>query len=163
MDNDVYWSIRCPHKVTPYKGDLDHYIWRPHGRTPSVGYADLFIPIRSTPHLPTILLLFSTSRLLRTFKQQFASESVVFSSLLAPMLELLHVIHAVFRLALSETREFLQDTRQQLFYMVRYPPSLSSNALRSFKRLYKVAYDLRKRNIFTCCISTTAESTPSSI
>ena len=131
-DDDVCWSIRWPHKVIRYKGDIDDYIWRPHGRTPSVGYADLFIPIRATHHLPSILLLFSTSRLLRAFKQQFASELVVFSSLPALMLELLHVIHAVFRLALSETKECLQDTKQQLCDMVRYLPGPTSNALTQF-------------------------------
>ncbi|KAL9631542.1 MAG: hypothetical protein Q9204_004186, partial [Flavoplaca sp. TL-2023a] len=116
-DDDVYWRIRWPHKVTPYKGDLDNYIWRPHGRTPSFAYADLVIPKRPTAQLPSILLLFSTARLLKTFKQHFASGLILFSSLRVPMLELLHVIYAVFRLALSETREFLQDIKQQLFDM----------------------------------------------
>ncbi|KAL9009318.1 MAG: hypothetical protein Q9173_005640 [Seirophora scorigena] len=93
-DLDLVWSIKWPDQLSKYNGDLGNYIWRPHA-----------------------LVMFSSTRLLQTFKKQFTSELPVFSSMTAHLIVLLHMIHAVFRVALSETRDFMQDARQQVFDM----------------------------------------------
>ncbi|KAI4113979.1 MAG: hypothetical protein LQ345_005152 [Seirophora villosa] len=93
-DLDLVWSIRWPDQLSKYNGDLENYIWRPHA-----------------------LVMFSSTRLLQTFKKQFISERPVFSSTTAHLIILLHMIHAVFRVALSETRDFMQDAQQQVFDM----------------------------------------------
>ncbi|KAL8960297.1 MAG: hypothetical protein Q9193_002976 [Seirophora villosa] len=93
-DLDLVWSIKWPDQLSKYNGDLENYIWRPHA-----------------------LVIFSSTRLLRTFKKQFTSDLPVFSSTTAPLHILLHMIHAVFRVALSETRDFMQDAQQQVFDM----------------------------------------------
>ncbi|KAL8648492.1 MAG: hypothetical protein Q9226_005969 [Calogaya cf. arnoldii] len=116
-EEDLLWSIKWPDRVAQYKGDLDNYIWRPHGKNPAVMFADLYIATPSSSRLPSALLLFSTMGMLHKFRQHLRSELPLLSSLSATSIELLHVIHAIFRIALRETRDFLQDARQQLFDM----------------------------------------------
>lgn len=117
-DLDLVWSIRWPDQLSKYNGDLENYIWRPHGKLPRIVYGDMYFRSSTSSRLPSALVMFSSTRLLQTFKKQFISERPVFSSTTAHLIILLHMIHAVFRVALSETRDFMQDAQQQVFDMV---------------------------------------------
>ncbi len=94
------------------------YIWRPHSKMPSLAYADLYILTESPSLLPSALVLFSTTRALQTFRQEFTLQLPLFSAMPGPSIALFHLAHAVFRIALNETRDFMQDVEQQIFDMV---------------------------------------------
>lgn len=124
-DADLVRRITWPHGVTKYKGDLDMYIWRPHSKMPSFASADLYMLTKSPSQLSPALILFSTTRVLQTFKQEFTLQLPMFSPMSAPCIGLFHLTHAVFRIALNETRDFVQDVKQQIFDMVLHPINLT--------------------------------------
>lgn len=85
---------------------------------PSLAYADLYIPTKSPSQLPSALVLFSSTRVLQTFRQEFTLQLPLFSAMPGPSIALFHLTHAVFRIALNQTRDFMQDVEQQIFDMV---------------------------------------------
>ncbi|KAL8756942.1 MAG: hypothetical protein Q9199_002585 [Rusavskia elegans] len=110
-------------------------------KMPSVAYADLYILTKSPSQLPSALILFSTTRVLQTFKLEFTLQLPVFSPMSASSIGLFHLTHAVFRIALNETRNFMEDVKQEIFDM-----SLQSRVHPSKERFQYLLYlsDSRK-------------------
>ncbi|KAI4091908.1 MAG: hypothetical protein LQ339_008025, partial [Xanthoria mediterranea] len=102
---------------------------------PSLAYADLYILNQSPSQLPSALVLFSTTRVLQTFRQELTLQLPLFSAMPGRSIALFHLTHAVFRIALNETRDFMQDVEQQIFDM-----SLQSRVHPSRERVQYLIY-----------------------
>ena len=124
LDEDaikISLSIKWQYTVTEHLGDLHTYVWQPYVSPPPFCYASLFISRNKTSSTPRALILFSTTRSLRTFRQQYDLVSATFSREYSPAIGLLHIVKAVYGVALSEMEEFLQHTSLQIFEMARLP------------------------------------------
>ena len=124
-------SIKWQHTVDKYHHDLDTYIWKPYGSPPPFCYASLFITRNNTSCVPRALILFSTARSLRTFRQQHDLICEKFSRVRWPAMGLLHTVYAVYGVALKETNDFLQDVSLQVFNMVGPPYELCEQVMMS--------------------------------
>lgn len=123
------WTIHWQYKVAKYKGDLDTYIWQPHARPPPFCHASLFIHTRGLLGVPRAAILFSATRSMKVFRRQYDLTYARFSCVQPSAIGLLHTIHAVYSVALAETKMFLQYVSRQVFDMVGIAfPSLSRHS-----------------------------------
>lgn len=128
---EVSLSIKWQYTVAKHLRDLHTYIWQPYVNPPPFCYASLFISRNNTSSIPRALILFSTTRSLRKFRQRYDSISERFSRAQSPAIGLLHTVNAICGVALTETDEFLQDVSLQIFEMVRIPGKLCRQILTS--------------------------------
>ena len=123
--------------VAKYQDDLSSYIWQPYGSPPPFFSASLFVYGNDASSVPRALILFSTTRSLLMFRERYDSVSKVFSQIQSPAIGLLHTVYATFRVALTETKEFLQDVSLQVFEMVKLSINLKTDTDTLSPRLSK--------------------------
>ena len=157
---DIVWTIKWESIVRDYKSDLDTYIWQPHRYPPPFAYARVFISTNNVPCVPRTLILFSSTRLLQSFRQQYESTSAMFKCIRSSAIGLLHGIYAIYRVAINEMKDFLQDVSRQIFDMVGIPASFPADADTTSIRLFRVEVIRRKRNSSIFYSLTIAERGP---
>ncbi|KAL6718519.1 hypothetical protein ACLMJK_004611 [Lecanora helva] len=108
------WTVRWQFKVTKYKNDLETYIWQPHSRPPPFLYAHVSV-CTINQACPRVLLLFSTIRSLGAFRHEYDSPATQFPDNLPTAYGLLRVLHAIYKVAISETQAFLDDISRHVF------------------------------------------------
>ena len=113
------WTIRWQTTVAKYSSDLHTYIWQPHQSPPPFASAQMFVTKDKNACPPKTLILFSTSRSLKLFREEYELSNRIYSRLKPPAIALLHVICTIFSVAIGETKYFLHDTSRQIFDLVR--------------------------------------------
>ena len=149
---DFVWTINWQYTVAKYKSDLDTYIWQPHCNPPPFCYSYLLVSTSNAPCVPRALILFSTARSLKSFRQQYDSTSTTFFCMQPSAIGLLHALYAVLKVALTETKVFLQDVSQQIFDMVRHSPQVTQQTLISHRTDFSVSSASNKREISTSIV-----------